>query len=301
MASTLGGDDKTTISGDVSDDKTSVMFDIGQSGLNPSSWGYENSWYVILGLNNCDTGYTWNDNFFQLTYVDDEQNIIDLSDFKYTTILDLDEEGRPSFDNGDDGICPTPSPVIDVTPAPTTPSDDGNVSDQCVGISGANWYQCGPAFRDTPESCSQALLSFRIRRENSDCIASNPIVTVDFAGPIVIDGTVYGGNEEISGDVSDDKTSVVFDTTTTPDLGPAWVPIGESYLWYFSFYVDNCDTGFTYSDNFFQVSYVDDEANIIDLSGFETPDDIFAPSNGICPDDEMPLSFSFEEWNDDDE
>ncbi|CAM9878804.1 unnamed protein product, partial [Pylaiella littoralis] len=36
MASTLAGDDKTEISGDVSDDQTSVMFDIGQSGLDPS-------------------------------------------------------------------------------------------------------------------------------------------------------------------------------------------------------------------------------------------------------------------------
>ncbi|CAN0018604.1 unnamed protein product, partial [Ectocarpus fasciculatus] len=179
-------------------------------------------------------------------------------------------------------------------------ADGGSVSDQCVGISGANWYQCGLAFRDTPESCSEAILSFRIQRENSDCTVSNPIVKVDFAGPIVIDGAVYSGTEDISGDVSDDQTTVVFDTTSDLDLGPAWVPIGDSYLWYFTFYVDNCDTGFTYSDNFFEVSYVDDEGNVLDLSGFETPDDIFAPASGICPDDETPLSLSFE-WNDDDE
>ncbi|CAB1099678.1 unnamed protein product [Ectocarpus sp. CCAP 1310/34] len=35
-------------------------------------------------------------------------------------------------------------------------------------------------------------------------------------------------------------------------------------------------------DNFFQLSYVDDEQNVIDLSGFDTPDDIFAPANGVC-------------------
>lgn len=111
---------------------------------------------------------------------------------------------------------------------------------------------------------------------------SNPIVQVDFAGPMVIDGAVHSGTEWISGDVSDDSTSVVFDTTSNLDLGPTWVPGGESYLWYFNFYVDNCDTGFTYSDNFFQLSYVDDEQNVIDLSGFDTPDDIFAPANGVC-------------------
>lgn len=114
------------------------------------------------------------------------------------------------------------------------------------------------------------------------CTVSNPIVKVDFAGPIVIDGAVHSGTEYISGDVSDDKTTVVFDTASDLDLGPAWVPIGDSYLWYFSFYVDNCDTGFTYSDNFFEVSYVDDEGNVLDLSGFESPDSIFAPASGIC-------------------
>eukprot|EP00903_Cladosiphon_okamuranus_P015619 g14423.t1 len=121
---------------------------------------------------------------------------------------------------------------------------------------------------------------------------------------MVIGGFVFSGfsdGEWISGDISDDRTSVVFDTTGDPDLGPAWVSIGESYLWYIRFFVDNCETGFTYSDDFFQVSYVDDEQNVIDLSGFETPDGIFAPANGICPDDEVPLSLSFEEWNVDDE
>lgn len=121
---------------------------------------------------------------------------------------------------------------------------------------------------------------------------SNPIVEVKFAGPILIGGVVggYSGafstNDNPAGEVSDDRTSVVFDTTSNPDLGISWYSDVESFRWSFTIYVDNCDTGFTYNtvydDNFFELSYVDDEQNIIDLSGFETPDDIFAPANGIC-------------------
>lgn len=119
------------------------------------------------------------------------------------------------------------------------------------------------------------------------CTVSNPIVKVDFAGPILIDGYVggyvrIGRGDNPAGEVSDDRTSIVFDTTSDPDLGPSYYSTGESFRWDFTIYVDNCDTGFTYGDNFFFLSYVDDEQNVTDLSGFETPDDIFAPANEIC-------------------
>eukprot|EP00903_Cladosiphon_okamuranus_P019191 g17651.t1 len=293
------------IPGEVSEGRTSVLFDTTSDlDLGPA-WvpiGESYLWYFTVYVDNCDTGFTYRDNFFELSYVDDEQNIIDLSGFDTP-----DDIFAPAT-----GICPDDETPLSLSfeewddddEMPLSLSfeewnDDDEWADSCVGISGANWYQCGPAFRDTPESCSQAILSFRIERENIDCIVSNPIVKVDFAGPMVIDGTVHSGTDFISGQVSDDRTSVLFDTTSDRDLDPAWVPIGESYLWYFRFNVDNCDTGFTYRDNFFELSYVDDEQNIIDLSGFDTPDDIFAPANGICPDDETPLSLSFEEWDDD--
>lgn len=115
------------------------------------------------------------------------------------------------------------------------------------------------------------------------CVASNPIVTVDFAGPITIEGTVYGetgfgGSGWISGDVSDDLATVIFDTSVSGLDSHD----NEAGISYFRFVVDNCDTAFTWSDNFFQLSYVDDELNTIDMSGVENPDDIFGPDNGAC-------------------
>lgn len=115
------------------------------------------------------------------------------------------------------------------------------------------------------------------------CVASNPVVKVDFAGPITLEGSVYGEIVSgdygwVSGDVSDDLASITFDTSVS-GLDSHYYEAGISY---FRFVVDNCDTAFTWSDNFFELSYVDDEQNTIDLYGVENPDDIFGPDNGAC-------------------
>ncbi|CAN0142932.1 unnamed protein product, partial [Ectocarpus fasciculatus] len=95
--------------GDVSDDQLSLTFDIGE--VEPTNYESESYdyWFFGLYLDNCDTSYTWGDNFVQLSYVDDEQNTIDLSGL----------EDPFHIDEPDTGTCPTPSPA---TPSPVTPA-----------------------------------------------------------------------------------------------------------------------------------------------------------------------------------
>lgn len=93
-------------------------------------------------------------------------------------------------------------------------------------------------------------------------------MTLDYTGPIAKADTTLSGYSEVSGDPSDDGTSVIF------DLRDTWIdPVVDTsgYYWNVKLGLDNCDTGYTWSDNFFQLSYVDDEQNIIDLSEFENP------------------------------
>ncbi|CAN0564306.1 unnamed protein product [Ectocarpus sp. 12 AP-2014] len=91
----------------------SLNFDIGEADLDPVYWLTgtvdEYYWYFSVYVDNCDTSYTWNDNFVQLSYVDDEQNTIDLSGFEDISFID----------EPDTGMCPTPSPA---TPSPATPA-----------------------------------------------------------------------------------------------------------------------------------------------------------------------------------
>ncbi|CAM9603285.1 unnamed protein product [Ectocarpus fasciculatus] len=151
----------------------------------------------------------------------------------------------------------------------------GQVSSQCIGVPYLWWTACG-----YNGSCDEARLSFRISRE-TDCVSSNPIVTVDFTAPFVTSGYAAGGGYvHTSGDVSDDQYSITFEVGEVGE----WYDRFDGYTYrYFDIYLDNCDTSYTWGDNFVQLSYVDDEQNIIDLSAFEDPTSIDEPDTGICP------------------
>ncbi|CAN0489959.1 unnamed protein product, partial [Ectocarpus sp. 8 AP-2014] len=132
----------------------------------------------------------------------------------------------------------------------------GHVSGQCVSTPYVSWHPC---YQST---CDQALVFFRIHRE-TNCVSSNPVVTLDFTGPIATSGTATGADfTKISGDVSDDQMSLTFDIGEA-DLDPIYwlTETVDQYYWYYFVYVDNCDTSYTWSDNFVQLSYVDDEQN----------------------------------------
>ncbi|CAM9198809.1 unnamed protein product [Ectocarpus sp. 8 AP-2014] len=121
-------------------------------------------WSFELYLDNCDTSYTWDDNFVQLSYVDDEQNTTDLSAF----------EDADYIDEPDTGICPTPSPttpspatpapVTDATPAPTpspTADDSGPLALGCYEDDRENRIMDDLALSDysmTTELCEQTCL-----------------------------------------------------------------------------------------------------------------------------------------------
>ncbi|CAN0140511.1 unnamed protein product [Ectocarpus sp. 12 AP-2014] len=157
----------------------------------------------------------------------------------------------------------------------------GHVSGQCISTSSEGWYPCGIPSTWYPQSCDRAVLYFHIRRE-TNCVSSNPIVTVDFTEPVgrgvSVRGYLQGIYLGLSGDVSDDEMSVTIDMA---DLDPAYSDGGGYYYWTVYVSLDNCDTAFTWSDDFFQLSYVDDEVNTIDLSGFENPH-IVDSDTGIC-------------------
>ncbi|CAB1105166.1 unnamed protein product [Ectocarpus sp. CCAP 1310/34] len=151
----------------------------------------------------------------------------------------------------------------------------GHASGQCASALYVFWGPC------TNSTCESAQLYFPIQWE-ADCVASNPIVTVDFTAPIVNSGvasaTIEGNLTTVYGEVSDDQLSVTFGMGES-GVDPSSYDSGWSG---FLVSLDNCDTSYTWSDNFFEVSYVDDEQNTIDLSAFEDPD-IEIPDTGICP------------------
>ncbi|CAN0113075.1 unnamed protein product [Ectocarpus sp. 12 AP-2014] len=153
----------------------------------------------------------------------------------------------------------------------------GHVSSQCTSAHYVWWYPCGS--NSNSISCDEARIFFNIHRE-ANCVSSNPIVTVDFTGPIVTRGNTYGGNGIFWGDVSDDQFSLTFDMG---EVDPIYEQSDDFYYWEFVIYLDNCDTSYTWGDNFVQLSYVDDEQNTTDLSAFEDPNDIDEPDTGICP------------------
>lgn len=118
------------------------------------------------------------------------------------------------------------------------------------------------------------------------CIVSNPTVTLDFAAPIVILSHMGGRTDDgdyagILGDESEDGTRVTFDMA---DLNPAYNEAGGYYYWLVELAYFNCDTSYTWDDNFVHFSYEDDDvANSFDMdvSAFETPF-INGPDTGIC-------------------
>ncbi|CAN0069455.1 unnamed protein product, partial [Ectocarpus sp. 6 AP-2014] len=150
-----------------------------------------------------------------------------------------------------------------------------HASGQCASALYVFWGPCANS------TCESAQLYFPIQWE-ADCVASNPIVTVDFTAPIVNSGvasaTIEGNSTTVYGEVSDDQMSVTFGMGES-GVDPSSYDSGWSG---FLVSLDNCDTSYTWSDNFFEVSYVDDEQNTIDLSAFEDPD-IEIPDTGICP------------------
>lgn len=110
------------------------------------------------------------------------------------------------------------------------------------------------------------------------CVSTNAIVTVEYSGPIAKSATIYDSDtrEQIPGIVSDDQRSV------TIDMSAATPRYSSYYYWNLRLDINNCDASYTRGDNFVQLSYVDDEENIIDLSGFETPSFIDGPDTGVC-------------------
>ncbi|CAM9558287.1 unnamed protein product [Ectocarpus sp. 12 AP-2014] len=160
-----------------------------------------------------------------------------------------------------------------------------HVSGQCISTPYVSWHSCGVPHYANPQSCDRADVFFHIYRE-TNCVSSNPVVTLDFTAPIATSGDAYGYVEgdstSISGDVSDDQLSITFDMGEA-GLDPFYVltETQDHYYWYFWVILDNCDTAYTWSDNFVQLSYVDDEQNIIDLTGFEDPN-IDETDTGTC-------------------
>lgn len=109
-------------------------------------------------------------------------------------------------------------------------------------------------------------------------------MTVDYAGPIVADTRHHVDGhytDQLYGEVSDNQTSVTFDTRGA-DLDPRYHSTSGYYYWNFWLYsLDNCNTSYTWSDNFVELSYVDDELNTIDLSALEDAS-TSGPDTGTC-------------------
>lgn len=126
------------------------------------------------------------------------------------------------------------------------------------------------------DCCSSPL--FVSRRPALQCTSTNPIATFELVAPIATDGSAYGEDAFMSGEVSDDQSSITFDLS---ELEPNF--IDDIFDYRFTLYLDNCDTAYTWSDNFFQMSYVDDERNSIDVSRFEGRyPTIIGPDTGTC-------------------
>lgn len=119
------------------------------------------------------------------------------------------------------------------------------------------------------------------------CVSSNPIVIVDFAGLIAENNYAWGNrstdNEAVwvAGEVSEDLTTITYNMGAM-DLDPFYSEAEDNYYWHFHVWADNCATAYTWDDDFFQVVYIDDEGTMIDLSAFDIPHYTHGPDTGVC-------------------
>ncbi|CAN0347669.1 unnamed protein product, partial [Ectocarpus sp. 6 AP-2014] len=89
--------------------------------------------------------------------------------------------------------------------------------------------------------CDEARLVFNIHKE-ANCVSSNPIVTVDFTGPIVSAGLASSSdNIPFEGDVSDDQLTLTFNMG---EVDQGYHASDSFYYWSFELYLDNCDTSY---------------------------------------------------------
>ncbi len=71
---------------------TRFSFSNYELAYNPSE-GWYSAYFSVSGIDNCDPKYTWSDNFIQVSYVDDEQNTIDLSSLDNLFIMPPGDTG----------------------------------------------------------------------------------------------------------------------------------------------------------------------------------------------------------------
>lgn len=109
-------------------------------------------------------------------------------------------------------------------------------------------------------------------------------MTVDFAGPIAIKGSVTGDSSTdmlVEANPSD-LASITFDIGEY-GLDPYFNPWEDSYYgWRFFVFVNACDTSGAWNDNFLQLSYTDDENNTVDMSAFGNPETAAWSCRGEC-------------------
>ena len=108
------------------------------------------------------------------------------------------------------------------------------------------------------------------------CTATNPVLTVEVTGLPLI-SAAKDGDEPISS-VSGDVTTITFDLSERTDYNYS----GTWYEWRFVISLrDACNLHYTWSDDFIQMSYVDDEQNSLNMFGVERLS-IIGPDTGYC-------------------
>lgn len=124
-------------------------------------------------------------------------------------------------------------------------------------------------------------------RRQRQCVSSNPIVLVIFEEPIAgrnyAFGSVDGEARWVPGETSEYQKTITFDVGEL-SLEPFLSKAEDHYFWNFHVWVDNCATGYTWSDDFFRVLYEDEETTI-DLSPFfDVPyiPHYDVPDTGVC-------------------
>ncbi|CAB1106474.1 unnamed protein product [Ectocarpus sp. CCAP 1310/34] len=155
----------------------------------------------------------------------------------------------------------------------------GHVSSQCITARYVWWYPCG--YHTDPQTCGDALLVFNIHKEANVMCVVEPDRDSRFHGTDRDQGSCQEHvQRRLWGDVSDDQLTLTFNMG---EVDQGYDAPDSFYYWSFELYLDNCDTSYTWDDNFVQLSYVDEEQNTTDLSAFEDADYIDEADTGICP------------------